>query len=513
MYQSLYRTYRPTNFSQIVGQEHVVRLLRAALAKQKVAHAYFFTGPRGTGKTTVARLLAKAVNCEGTKDNSEDVICDSCDSCAAVTDGKSLDVIEIDAASNNGVEDVRALRERIQFPPQELKKKVYIIDEVHMLSTGAFNALLKTLEEPPAHAMFILATTEPHKVPITIQSRCQRVDFHRATNKQIIQNLKNITQSEKIKIKNDALELLAELSEGSFRDSITLLERVMQEKDEVDIERVNELLGLGDEKTIQDILEAVLDFDQTKSFKKLDIAIEKGVNATYLAYSMIHLIRRLLYIRVGVIKSSRDFDKQNSIKASVEQFRQLLKLWQEAAIDSRHSPITQLPLELALAEWLGKAEPKTDLELKPEMITENLPQQSTEQDSISQQTTKIVQNSKTYVLDNKQWDEVLAKLIKYNHSLTKLLQQASLGRVQNNKLPIYVQYKFHAETLAQKINFDALAKALLEVTKTTLVPVFEIGQPKEVVNQSNPQEIPSSTNFENSTDSDDLLNKVNEVFT
>ena len=497
MYQSLYRTYRPNDFSQIVGQEHVVRLLRAALVKNKVAHAYFFTGPRGTGKTTVARLLAKAVNCLG-----DNPICNECSSCQALTDGKSLDVIEIDAASNNGVEDVRALRERIQFPPQDLKKKVYIIDEVHMLSSGAFNALLKTLEEPPAHAMFILATTEPHKVPITIQSRCQRIDFHRATNKQIVQNLKNIAKSEKIKIEDNALDLLAELAEGSFRDSITLLERVMQESDEVDIERVNQLLGLGDEKTIQELVEAILNFEQTKAFKSLDIAIEKGVNPTYLAYSLIHLVRRLLYIRVGVLKSNRDFDKFNAVKISVKQFRQLLDLWQEAAIDSRHSPINQLPLELAIAQWMSEkpAEPTEQIEQAENIqtVVEQVVEQTKKTEPV---VAKIVKNSKTYVLDIKQWEEVLEKLISHNHSLSKLLQQASLGQIQGDRLPIFVQYKFHAETLAQKVNFDALANALQEVTKTTLVPVFEIGQPKPNEDSTNPQD-----------SADDLLNKVNEVF-
>ncbi|MDO8471757.1 MAG: DNA polymerase III subunit gamma/tau [bacterium] len=455
MYQSLYRRYRPQSLAEVVGQTHIVRVIRAAVAKNRVAHAYFFAGPRGTGKTTMARLVAKAVNCLNS--NSKKLICDACDNCQAIAAGRSLDVIEIDAASNNGVEDVRALRERIQFPPQELTKKVYIIDEVHMLSTGAFNALLKTLEEPPEYAMFILATTEPHKVPITIQSRCQRLDFHRATEKQLVSHLAKIAAAESLTIEEPALELVADLAEGSFRDSLTLLERLLQEEGNVTAERTREVLGLGSEQLVRQIVAAILDGQRAAAFSLLDEAAARGVNPPYLARAMVDLIRRLMYVSLEVVKSGREFDNEQSKKTDLKGWRQLLQYWQEAIIDSRATPpIAMLPLEIAAAKWLEQvgttAEPVT---------------------------TNVVVETPTITFEGpispEQWQAALAELTDYNHSLTKLLQQASVGQAQSGRVPVYVQYQFHADTLQQKANLDALAKALAKATQATIIPEFHVG--------------------------------------
>lgn len=249
---SLYRKYRPQTFSDVIGQKHIVQTLSNSIMSDRVAHAYLFTGPRGTGKTTMARIFARAVNCAnlssnkgaadklnirhseaGTDTSSRETSnsfanitlanpCLKCDICKNITEGRSLDIFEIDAASNTGVDNIRELRENVKFPPSHAKYKVYIIDEVHMLSTGAFNALLKTLEEPPAHVIFILATTEIHKVPETIISRCQRYDFTRLSLEHIIEKLSTIAASEKISIEKDAIEMIAVASEGGMRDAESL---------------------------------------------------------------------------------------------------------------------------------------------------------------------------------------------------------------------------------------------------------------------------------------------------
>ena len=222
-YKALYRTYRPTTFKEVAGQAHIVKTLKNALACNKIAHAYLFCGPRGTGKTTMAKLLAKALNCEEGMGHQ----CNHCSNCIAINEGSHPDVIEIDAASNNGVEDVRDIIERVKYSPIKGKYKVYIIDEVHMMSPNAFNALLKTLEEPPANVIFILATTEPHKVLPTILSRCQRYDFSKVDDKSLAERLKEILETENVSYTEDALDLIISLCDGGVRDALSLLDQAI----------------------------------------------------------------------------------------------------------------------------------------------------------------------------------------------------------------------------------------------------------------------------------------------
>src|SRR5690606_27438862 len=224
MSQAFYRVWRPALWDEVVGQDHIVQTLRNAISTDRVAHAYLFAGPKGTGKTTSARLLAKAVNCLGPDKSNQP--CNKCENCLAVNEGRFLDLIEIDAASNTSVDDIRELRDKVNFSPSQGRFKVYIIDEVHMLSTSAFNALLKTLEEPPSHVIFILCTTEIHKIPATVLSRCQRHQFRRIPVPIIVQKLKELCKQEKIKIEDDALTLIARQATGSMRDAISLVDQL-----------------------------------------------------------------------------------------------------------------------------------------------------------------------------------------------------------------------------------------------------------------------------------------------
>ena len=258
-YQALYRKYRPLDLNSVVGQEVIVKTIKNAIKRGSISHAYLFCGPRGTGKTTIAKIMAKTINC---LDNNNGIPCNKCEICQQLANGQGTDIIEIDAASNNGVDEIREIRNKVNLVPSFCKYKVYIIDEVHMLSTGAFNALLKTLEEPPAHVIFILATTEPHKLPLTIISRCQRFDFKKISVSQIIDHIKYIAEQEKIKIETAAINKIAFLSDGGMRDAISLLDQLASfEENIITSDDVDELNGMIDSQTLEKLITSIIKGD------------------------------------------------------------------------------------------------------------------------------------------------------------------------------------------------------------------------------------------------------------
>ncbi len=273
-YTALYRNFRPLKFSDMVGQEHITRTLRNQVISNRVGHAYLFNGGRGTGKTTSAKILARVVNCLNPQEGEP---CNECEICKEILEGSLTDVVEMDAASNNSVEDIRSIRDEVNFLPTKAKYRVYIIDEVHMLSTGAFNALLKTLEEPPEHVKFILATTEPQKLPTTILSRCQRFDFKKIPDDDIIKRLKIICTEANIKIDDDALKIIAILSEGHMRDAISILERCSQENtDIIKVEEVKELVGLPKLEYINRLAKSIIEQNTVEALKVIDDVINDG---------------------------------------------------------------------------------------------------------------------------------------------------------------------------------------------------------------------------------------------
>ena len=291
-YTALYRKFRPLNFSEMVGQEHITRTLRNQVIEQRVGHAYLFNGGRGTGKTSAAKILARAVNCLNPKDGEP---CNECEICKAILSGSLTDVVEMDAASNNSVEDIRAIRDEVNFLPTRAKYRVYIIDEVHMLSTGAFNALLKTLEEPPEHVKFILATTEPQKLPATILSRCQRFDFKRISTQDIIKRLEIICKESNIQISKEALELIAILSEGAMRDAISILERCAAEQtEEINEDKERDLVGIPKITYINKLAKGIINKEPEEAINIVNTILEEGKDIDNFLWELIKYIKDIL---------------------------------------------------------------------------------------------------------------------------------------------------------------------------------------------------------------------------
>ncbi len=296
-YTALYRKFRPMTFSEIVGQEHITTTLKNQVIADRVGHAYLFTGCRGCGKTSSAKVLARAINCLNPKDGEP---CNECSICKAALEGSLTDIVEMDAASNNGVDDIRAIRDEVNFLPTIAKYRVYIIDEVHMLSIGAFNALLKTLEEPPKHVKFILATTEPQKLPATILSRCQRFDFKRISEEEIVKNLEKVCKECKIEYSKSALELIAELSEGAMRDALSILERCSQgEENNITEEKVKDLVGIPKLEYISGMCKAILEYDVDKSLEISNEIILEGKDLGNFLWEIIKYVKDLMILKTA----------------------------------------------------------------------------------------------------------------------------------------------------------------------------------------------------------------------
>ena len=359
MAEVFYRKWRPKSLSEVVGQDAITKTLRQAVAQGRIAHAYLFCGTRGTGKTSTARILAKAINCLSPQDGEPD---NECHICVGINEARSLDLIEIDAASNRGIDDIRELSDKVRFSPNESRYKIYIIDEVHMLTEPAFNALLKTLEEPPAHAVFILATTEAHKVPLTIISRCQRYDFRRIPIEQMVAKLSDISAHEGVEVSDDALHLVARIANGGLRDAENLLEQVVVSYGSpVSEDDVRQLLGLGGDEMALELVGHIIGKSVKDGIATVNDASEQGTDLRQLLRGTLEYLRALLLIKTGAGASFGYSDeimgRLNGFAADapMEQLVRALKVF--AGVSMRRDAASTLPLELAMVESAIEPEP------------------------------------------------------------------------------------------------------------------------------------------------------------
>ena len=374
-YQALYRKFRPQEFEDVKGQDHIVTTLKNQIKADRIGHAYLFCGTRGTGKTTVAKIFAKAVNCEHPIDGSP---CGECASCRAITEGSSMNVIEIDAASNNGVDNIRQIREEVAYRPTEGRYKVYIIDEVHMLSAGAFNALLKTLEEPPSYVIFILATTEAHKIPITILSRCQRYDFHRISIDTIAARLTDLMQQENVDVDERAIRYVAKAGDGSMRDALSLLDQCIAFHlgETLTYENVLEVLGAVDTEVFSHLLRYVLDENVAGAISTLGELVDEGRELGQLVNDFTWYLRNLLLIQssddmeevLDISKDNLEALKEEAKLIKPQTLIRYIRVFSELSNQVRYASQKRILIEIALIK-LCKPQMETDYESVLDRIT------------------------------------------------------------------------------------------------------------------------------------------------
>lgn len=459
-YLALYRAWRPQRFAEVVGQEKIVTALRNAVQEGKLSHAYLFSGPRGTGKTSIAKIIAKAVNCEVLSGGEP---CNDCSSCQDINNGSFMDVIEIDAASNRGIDEIRDLREKVRVLPAQGKNKVYIIDEVHMLTTEAFNALLKTIEEPPDAVIFILATTESHKIPATIRSRCQIFNFRRLTGEEIAERLHDVAANDGITLEPEALQLLARRANGAMRDALSMLDQIYSYKGKQVINKqdVLEILGLVDDLFMARLMAAVLSQDTTAIIEKLGAAFSQGKEVQQLAREAAMFLRDfLLYLLAGkeadllvAGEESQSFFEKEKNRVDAGKLLQAWRVMMDSADKLRFSEGQRYLLEIAFLEIAALfSEEKA---AKPAPVKEKKPKEKPEL------RVKTANNDAQDAL----WAKLLAAVKEKKIPTHALLIQGKFLGVKDNTIYIAYRkgYKFHKERMEEKSNKEILAQVLKEI--------------------------------------------------
>ncbi len=485
MTHALYRKWRPQRWDEVIGQEHVIQTLRNALRSERQVHAYLFAGPRGTGKTSTARLLAKALNC--THEDRGERPCASCDNCLALAEGRFLDLIEIDAASNTSVDDIRDLRDRINFAPNQGQYKVYIIDEVHMLSTAAFNALLKTLEEPPEHAIFVLATTEVHKIPATVLSRCQRHEFRRLPVVTIVEYLQSRLASEALEIEPSALELIARQSTGSLRDAISLLDQLASGGEVVSLERAEIVLGTAASESVRAIVRSLADAEVGQGLTAIHVALDRGADARQLARQVVDLLRNLLLVQMGnpdLIEATPEAKAEISAlagKLTTSQVLRAIHSFGQAASDRRTTWLAALPLELALVEAAeqgtpsnpgspspGKPAPPPSTASPPKLEERRGGKSQPDKPSTSAPPTTAGEGVISLEMLLTSWREILQAVRQQDPRVQALLNSCRPLGIEKGSLVIGFSSDLLREKMEKEHNIDIVCKALKQVCGVTL---------------------------------------------
>jgi len=490
--QALYRKWRPRTFDEVIGQGHVTQTLQNALPSGRISHAYLFAGPRGTGKTSMGRLLAKAVNCLSTEDDKP---CNRCRICQAINEGRLLDLIEIDAASNRGIDEMRSIRERVNFRPNEARYKVYILDEAHMLTEPAFNALLKTLEEPPPHVILVLVTTEPRKIPDTIVSRCQRFDFRRIPLQDIIGHLKHIAEQEGLAVEPAALELIARSATGSMRDAESLLDQLMSYGgEEITLAQVQSVLGTVPSQAVGELVDQLLARNVAQGLDVINRVIGDGVDSRQFNRQVVEYLRELLLIKVGddsslvhVTPEVLQEMKGQVAQLSIRELIKIVKLFNQAGLDLKASVQSQLPLELAFVHaTLGEEEKAAPPAARPSPGT--VPQTSAEtrvasapRSAPTGKSAKAVKEKPkerpneqpraastglklTLTTVNSQWGRILGEAKLRNRSVEALLKSCQPLGVEGREVVLGFHYPFHKEKIEEPQN-----KALVESVVSQVV--------------------------------------------
>lgn len=424
-YTALYRKYRPSNFASVVGQEVVVDILKNSILNNKVSHAYLFTGPRGTGKTSIAKILAHAVNCL----NFNGDICGECEVCKNLEINDS-DIIEIDAASNNGVDEIRTLRDNVKLLPSFCKYKIYIIDEVHMLSTGAFNALLKTLEEPPSHVIFILATTEPNKIPLTILSRCQRFDFNKISNENLVSRLLYIATQEGKNIDKSILEYIAEISDGGLRDAINLLDQVISlPQESVTLEEIDRLSGRISQNTLFELLNAISTGNYVSILNISDIIYGEGKNYKDIADGMLAIVRDLsINFEVDSYFNKDYSSKLATINIPFDKLISITSLLNELIKELKNSNDPKMLFDIYMVNICNSLSSKGNLSVKKEDINKD-----SDEETINEETVNTSNDTINGDLKNIRINNVLAEADKkILNNIVKLYDK--IGDYVSNKV-------------------------------------------------------------------------------
>ncbi len=484
MTQAFYRKWRPQTWDQVIGQEHITTTLRNAVAAERVAHAYLFAGPRGTGKTTSARLLAKAVNCLA--EDPAQRPCNQCEHCLAINNGRFMDLIEIDAASNNGVDDVRDLRDKINFAPNQGRYKIYIIDEVHMLSGAAFNALLKTLEEPPAHAIFVLATTEVHKIPATVLSRCQRHEFRSIPVADIVAVLRTIVEHEGIEVEDAVLPLIARQATGSLRDAISLLDQLASATESITLEMAQAVLGTTTGQSVVSLIAALLGGEAGRGLDIIHASLDAGADPRQFARQVVEYLRGLLLIRAG---NADQVDVPAEMRAEMAAHAQALpaacllaviRAFNQAAAGMRNAWHPALPLEMAFMEALEAPA------VEPAPAPAAVPQQAPLKRATNPQAAPAPRPQKaaaTAAVDAQaptslasQWEQILKAVRERNPQTQALLNSCRPLGMKGNTLVLGFNGDFAKSKMESGEHLDILQEVMTSVLGKS-VPVLCVVAP------------------------------------